>query len=78
MEYLNIIQIEVRQWCDNKRSVISSREIPTRTVGMIQADADIILVIHHLRNELQFPVDCRYVYGHQDGKNKKKQEKRER
>ena len=45
---------------------------------MIKADADIILAIHHLKNNLQFPVDCRFVYGHQDGKNKKKQEKREK
>ena len=30
-----------------------------------------------MKNELQFLVDCRHVYGHQDGKNKKKQEKRE-
>ena len=42
LEYLNIIPLEVRQWCDNERSVISSRETPTRTVGMIKADADII------------------------------------
>ena len=45
---------------------------------MIKADADLILAIHHLKNNLKFPVDCRHVYGHQDGKNKKKQEKRER
>ena len=44
---------------------------------MIKADADLILVIHHLKNNLNLPVDCRHVYGHQDGKNKKKQEKRE-
>ena len=58
--------------------MISSREIATRTAGMIQAYADIILAIHHLKNNLQFPVDCMFVYGHQDGKNKKKQEKREK
>ena len=57
--------------------MISNRETPTRTAGMIQADAGIILAVHHLKNKLQFPVDCRHVYGHQDGKNKKKQEKRE-
>ena len=35
-----------------------------------------ILAIHHSRSNLQFPVDCRFVYGHQDGKYKKKQEER--
>ena len=33
LEYLNITPKEVRQWCDNERSVISSREAPTRTGG---------------------------------------------
>ena len=42
---------------------------------MIKADADLILAIHHLKNNLKIPVDCRHMYGHQDGKNKKKQEK---
>jgi len=28
-----------------------------------------------LKNNLKIPVDCRYVYGHQDEKNKKKQGK---
>ena len=31
-----------------------------------------------MKNNLKFPVDCRHVYGHQDGKNKKKQEKQEK
>ena len=78
LEYLNITSKEVRQWCDKERSVISSREPPTRTWGMIKADTDLILAIHHLKNNLIFPVDCRHVYGHQDGKNKKKQEKWEK
>ena len=43
--------------------------------GTIKADADIILVIHHLKNNPQSTVDCRDMYQHQDGKNKKKQEK---
>ena len=53
-------------------------EAPTRTGGMIKADADLILAIHHLKNNLKFPVDCRHVYGHQDRKNKKKQEDQEK
>ena len=55
--------------------MISSREVPIRTGRMIKADADLILAIHHLKNNLKIPVDCRHMYGHQDGKNKKKQEK---
>ena len=78
LEYLNTTPREVRQWCNNKRSVISSREAPIITAGMIKADADLILAIHHLKNNLKFPVECRHVYGHQDGKDKKKQEKREK
>ena len=54
LEYLNITPREVRQWYDNERSVISSREAPTRIVGMIKADVDLILAIHHLRNSLKF------------------------
>ena len=77
LEYLNITPTKVRQWCNNERSVISSREISTRMAGMIQTDANIILAIHHLKNELHFPVDCRHVYGYQDSKDEKKQEKRE-
>ena len=75
LEYLNITPKEVRQWCNNKRSVISSREAPNRTWGKIKIDADLILAIHHLKNNLKFPVDCRHVYGHKDVKNKKKREK---
>ena len=52
--------------------------LPTRTGGIIKADADLILAIHHLKKNLTFSVDCRHVYRHQDGKNKKKQEKREK
>ena len=58
--------------------MISSRETPTRTAGMIKADADIILTVNHLKMKLQLPEDCRHVSGYQDGKNKKKQEKREK
>ena len=57
--------------------MISSRETPTRMARMIKADADITLAIHHLKSKLQFLMDCRHIYGHQDGKKKKKQRKRE-
>ena len=46
-------------------------------MGIIQTDAAIILARHYLKNELQSLVGWRHVYGYQDGKNKKKQEKRE-
>jgi hypothetical protein len=58
--------------------VISSMEAPTRPAGMSKADADIILAIHHLKSNPQFPVDCRHVYGHQDEKNRKKQENQDK
>ena len=76
LECLNITPQEVQQWYDNERSVISSREHPTRPMGVIKADADITLAIHHLKSNLQFQVDFRHVYGRQDVRNKKKRKKR--
>ena len=66
LEYFNVTPREVRQWCDNERSVINSREAPNRTAGMIKikADVDLILAIHRLKTNLKFPVDCRHVYGY--------------
>ena len=61
LEYLNITPKEVRQWCDNERSVISSREPPTRTGGMIKANVDLILAIHHLKNNLTLPYQANEV-----------------
>ena len=58
--------------------MISNQDLPTRLAKMIKADTDIILVIHHLKSNLQFPVDCKHVYGHQDGKHKKKQDKQDK
>ena len=76
MEYLDITPREVMQWSYNERSDTSSRDSPNWLFGMIQIDADIILVTHHLKTKLQFTVDCQYIYVHQDRKNKKQKKKR--
>ena len=57
--------------------MISSRDPLNKPSEMIKVDADIILVIYHLKSKLQLTVDCRHVYGHQDGKNRKEQEERD-
>ncbi len=44
---------------------------------MIDADADLVLAIHHLRSKLLFDIDFRHVYGHQDGKGKAKKKKQD-
>ena len=76
MEYLNMTPSEVKQWCDNELSVKSSRSAPDRPAQMLHADADLVLAIHSLKDKLQFPIDCRHVYGHQDDKKKKDKKKK--
>ena len=39
---------------------------------MIAPDADLILAIHHLKSQLNYPTVFRHVYGHQDSKRPKK------
>ena len=56
--------------------MISSQEYRDQPADVIKVDPNIILAIHHLKNSLKFTVDCRHVYGHQDGKNKKKQDEK--
>ena len=34
------------------------------------------MAIHNLKDKLQFPIDCRHVYGHQDDKKKKDKKKK--
>ena len=58
--------------------MIISQVIPIRLAEMIKADTDIILAFHQLKRNLQFLVDCKHVYGHQDGRNKNKQDKRDK
>jgi len=72
LDYLNITPKEVTHWCDNERSVIKCQEEPWSAQDMIAPDADLILAIHHLKSQLNYPTVFRHVYGHQDSKKPKK------
>ena len=78
MESLNMAPSEVKQWCDNELSVKSSRDAPNRPASMLHADADLVLTIHSLKDKLQYPIDCRHVYGHQDAKKAKDKESKDK
>jgi hypothetical protein len=39
--------------------------------GMLKAEADIILAIHHLKNRHPYQTRIQHVYGHQDTKKRK-------
>jgi ribonuclease HI len=65
------IQLErVHQWCDNKAAVDRSNSGLTYPGAMLNADADIILAIGHVRQQLsgRANIICRHVYGHQDSR----------
>ena len=66
-QYLGMTPAEVEQWCDNEQAV-KDTDVPIWSpAGMIGADADIILAIHHLQEELGWDsYHCRHIYAHQD------------
>ena len=54
------------QWCDNEKAVEAASKPPANPSGMLSADADIILAIHHLRERYPGRYEVRHVYAHQD------------
>ena len=78
MQYANMRPDELRQWCDNKESVESCNTKPTYPSAMIQPAADLVLAIHHVKEQLGFPVTCKHVYGHQDDKKKRERIKKKK
>jgi hypothetical protein len=66
--FLNMTPTMADQRCNNKQVVKDTTrpiEDPSR---MLKAKADIILAIHHLKNQLPFHTRIRHVYGHQNTK----------
>lgn len=43
---------EIEQWCDNKRAIVAAAEPIRSPSGMVGADADIIMAIHHLQSKM--------------------------
>ena len=61
----------VTQWCDNQGGVImTDKELKTGTEKM-QPEADILMAIQHIKDQLPFPVTSQHVKGHQDTKKSK-------
>ena len=69
IEFLNLTPTEINHYCDNEAAVDKCQAPPWRPKAMIQADADIILAIHTIRQTLRTrgtQVTCRHIYAHQD------------
>ena len=58
----------VDQWCDNLQAVKDADQPIQDPSGMLKAEADIILAIHHIKNRSPYQTRIRHVYGHQDTK----------
>jgi hypothetical protein len=57
------------QWCKNKQAVKdTTRPRRSQRTDEMKAEADIILAIHHIKNQLSILTRIRHVYGHQDTK----------
>ena len=61
---------QLHQWCDNKAAVDRSNSGLTYPGAMLNADADVILAIGHVRKQLsgRTNIICRHIYGHQDSR----------
>lgn len=61
---------QVHQWCDNKAAVDRSNIGLTYPGAMLNADADILLAIAQVRQQLSGKANivCRHIYGHQDSR----------
>jgi len=68
LDYLNMSPKMVDQWCDNLQAVKDSDRPIQDPSGMLKAEADIILAIHHIKNRNPYQTRIRHVYGHQDTK----------
>ena len=60
----------IRQWCDNKAAVDKYNMNIYTPSQMIASDADIILAIKHVSNQLKGSTEviCKHIYGHQDSR----------
>lgn len=66
VKYLGLTHRDIKQWCDNKQAVISVDQPIYSPAGMVGADADIVLAIHHLISNEEWTHQIRHVYAHQD------------
>jgi hypothetical protein len=64
LNFLNMTPTMADQWCNNKQAVKDTTRPIEDPNGMLKAKADIILAIHHLKNQLPFHTRIRHVYGH--------------
>ena len=68
LDYLNMTPKMIDQWCDNLQAVKDADQPIQDPSGMLKAEADIILAIHHIKNRNPYQTRIRHVYGHQDTK----------
>ncbi len=71
LDYLNMTPKMVDQWCNNMQAVKDTTEPIQDPSGMLKAEANIILAIHHLKNRHPYQTRIRHVSGHQDTKTRK-------
>jgi hypothetical protein len=71
LDFLNMTPNMVDQWCDNLQAVKDTDQPIQDPSGMLKAEADIILTIHHIKNRSPYQTRIRHVYGHQDTKKTK-------
>ncbi len=68
LDFFNMTPTMADQWCNNEQAVKDTTRPIKDPSRMLKAKADIILAIHHLKNQLPFHRRIRHVYGHQDTK----------
>jgi hypothetical protein len=68
LDFLNMTPTMADQWRNNEQAVQDKIRPIKDPSKMLKAKADIILAIHHLKNQLPFHTRIRHVYGHQDTK----------
>jgi hypothetical protein len=73
IEYLNLDPEETIRWIDNLTAVKSSTSV-LRPKSMLQPDADLVLAIQHITNQLKRKDECKHVYSHQDERSRGKKE----
>ena len=77
IEYKGLTPEQITQFCDNQRTVVRSMEGLYTPTEMIGPDADLVLAIQALKTKLDFPVECKHVYGHQDSRGHKQGQQEE-
>ena len=66
IEYKKLEPEQITQYCDNQQRVFRSMEGIDTPTEMMGPDADRVLAIQQLKRKLNFPIECKHVYGHQD------------